>query len=497
MAKVLLLNPNKWGRGITVIWVASHAAALRAHGHEVRLFDATFYADWAENEVSYNTANQQYQPTDYDLCITFKQAPIREDLQRVIDEFDPDIVFWSALSSHIHGEGEYVSIQFGHDLMTEIQCRAVRIAGGLQVTANPAQTLQRFPGLTYAMGGETELLIRDFADRIDRGEAVHDLKGLVLRNESGKITFNPHQDLIHDLDELPPYDYSLFEDQVFFRPYNGEVVRAVDYELSRGCIYTCSYCVETVIQHYYDFDEATSRGTLIGAQNYLRHKSADRVMEEITTLHRDYGVTLFRCQDTNFLTIDRTMLNRLADLFDQADLPVQLYIETRPEGVNAASVQLLKRLRVDGVGMGIELATQGFRENNLNRFSDQDKIVRAFELLKDAKIRRTTYNVIGFPEQDEQSILDTIMFNNKLQPDNVTVAFYSPFIGTGQHLKATEDAYFADYDYDIDPQLRTLSLHNGVNRELLQFYKNAFARLAREGLGELERLKREKGLAGG
>ena len=39
----------------------------------------------------------------------------------------------------------------------------------------------------------------------------------------------------------------LFDDQVFFRPYNGKVVRAVDIELSRGCIYSCSYLDDVTI----------------------------------------------------------------------------------------------------------------------------------------------------------------------------------------------------------------------------------------------------------
>ena len=38
----LLINPNKWGRGITHIWIASHASSLKPD-HEVELFDCTFY----------------------------------------------------------------------------------------------------------------------------------------------------------------------------------------------------------------------------------------------------------------------------------------------------------------------------------------------------------------------------------------------------------------------------------------------------------------------
>ena len=46
MAKILLLNPNKWGRGITTIWVASHSSILKQSQHQVKLFDCTFYKDW-------------------------------------------------------------------------------------------------------------------------------------------------------------------------------------------------------------------------------------------------------------------------------------------------------------------------------------------------------------------------------------------------------------------------------------------------------------------
>ena len=44
--------------------------------------------------------------------------------------------------------------------------------------------------------------------------------------------------------------------------------------------------------------------------------------------------------------------------------------------------QNYKHLNVDGVGMGIELAGEHFREDELNRFSKQDSIFKAFEILK-------------------------------------------------------------------------------------------------------------------
>jgi anaerobic magnesium-protoporphyrin IX monomethyl ester cyclase len=493
MARILLLNPGRWGRGITPIWVASHAALLKAQGHEVALFDATFYSDWAQNENAYNTANLQYRPSPYESLIRYDSTPVSAALQAKLDAFQPDAVFWAALSSHIHGEGEYAAIQFGHELMSRVKSKAIKICGGLQPTAAPVQTAARFPGVDYFIGGESEFVLSQVVEALQAGRPLAGLPG-VVRREGAQVVVGPKQPIISDLDTIGHYDYTLFDDQVFLRPYIGEVVRAVDYELSRGCPFTCTYCVETVIQRYYELTETTKRGALRGADRYLRHKSASRIFAEMSGLFRDRGVTLFRCQDTNFLTIHKGTLTELAGLLENSGLPIRLYIETRPEGINPGSVSLLKRLKVDGVGMGIELSTQQFRESKLNRFSDQGAIERAFQLLREAGIRRTAYNIVGIPDQTEESVLETVEFNRKLDPDNVTVAFYSPYLGTEQQRLGTEKEYFLDYEFDLDSQLRTMTRHSVLSAPMLSFYKRNFVRLVRDGVGQLAALKQSENL---
>ena len=39
MANILLVQPNKWGRGITSIWIPSHAGILKSRNHNVKLFE--------------------------------------------------------------------------------------------------------------------------------------------------------------------------------------------------------------------------------------------------------------------------------------------------------------------------------------------------------------------------------------------------------------------------------------------------------------------------
>lgn len=491
MTKILLIQPNKWGRGITSIWIPSHAGILKSKGHKVRLFDCTFFSDWAANEIKFNTRNQQYLPTNYEKMIKFNKENIYEKLQETINRFKPDIIFWSALSSHIHGEGEYVNIQYGNTLMERISTTAVKIAGGLQPTAEPENMFKRFSNIDYFIGGESEIVLSKIADKINDGLEPQEIDGLIW-SKDGELVINRPQQIISNMDEISEYDYSLFDPQVFLRPYNGRVIKSVDYELSRGCVYACSYCVETTIQQYYGFKNTTEKGMVKNANQYLRNKSAKRVFKEIESLYERFSITLIRCQDTNFLTIDYKVLDELAELIENSGLPINFYIETRPEGINVSTIKLLKKLKVDGVGMGVEVSSENFRKNNLNRFPAQEKIIEAFSLLKDAGIKRTAYNIIGLPNETEEMILDTIKFNSILNPDNITVAFYSPYLGTNLQIESKEIGDFDSYEFDVDNQLRTVTKSLSINKELLDFYKKNFSRLVKEGLEHLDDLKKSE-----
>jgi radical SAM superfamily enzyme YgiQ (UPF0313 family) len=493
MAKILLIQPNKWGRGITSIWIPSHAAALKNAEHDVTLFDSTFYQQWTENEIEYNTENKQYLSTDYSKHIKFNQNDIFEDLQKTINSFNPNIIFWAGLSSHIHGEGEYVNIQYGHELLKKIKTDAIKIAGGLQPTAAPEIMFEKFGTVDYFLRGESEMLLVELANKISDMKNFENTDGLI-KKINGKTIVNKPQQIISDMDIIPSYDYSVFEDQVFYRAYNGKVIKAVDYEMSRGCVYVCSYCVETSIQQYYGFTETTNTGVLKNASSYLRNKSAKRVFEEIKNLYEKFGVTLIRCQDTNFLTIDSKMLNSLATLIDESKLPILLYIETRPEGINNSSIKLLKKLKVDGVGMGVEISSEEFRKTDLNRYPSQEKIIDAFRLLRNAGIKRTAYNIIGLPNETEEMLIDTIKFNQILEPDNITVAFYSPYLGTDSARKSKKMGDFNNYEFDVDNQLRTVTKSEGLGKEILEFYKNNFSKLVKEGINNLDELKKSYGL---
>ncbi len=188
------------------------------------------------------------------------------------------------------------------------------------------------------------------------------------------------------------------------------------------------------------------------------------------------------------------MLKDLAGLISRSNLDIKLYIETRPEGINPKTIKLLKKLKVDGVGTGIEVSTETFRKNSLNRYASQEKIIKAFKLLKESNIKRTAYNIIGLPKENEAMIIETIKFNQLINPDNITVAFYSPFIGTIEQIKSKDMNYFDDYEYNLDGALRSRSKSTLVSKRLLEFYKKYFIQLVIEGVDKIDQLKKKEGI---
>jgi anaerobic magnesium-protoporphyrin IX monomethyl ester cyclase len=490
--KVLFLYPNKWGRGITPIWVASHNGVLKKNEFQTDIFDCTFFSKWSDMEIDINTNNNQFKHSNYLNKIKYNENNILDSLQKKINDFEPNIIFFSAISSHIHGEGEYININYGNQLIEKISTKALIIAGGIQSTASPTEILNAMPKIDVLIMGESEIVLKNICNLLSENKSFESELGIAYR-KNNKHQINKPQKILNNLDCISPYDYSIFDDQSFLRPYNGNVVRAIDYEISRGCIYTCSYCVETIIQKYYGFNENNNNGALKNFKNYRRNKSAKIAFQEIKFLNENLGIKIFRCQDTNFLTIESKMLSELANLIKQSKLDIKLYIETRAEGINDKSIQLLKDLKVDGVGMGIELSDQKYRQKFLNRFIDENRIISAFNKLRENGINRTAYNIIGLPDQTEESIIDTIKFNIKLDPDVSSVAYYSIYKGTS--LEEVAKINFSEDDkFDMDAQIRGKIKNHKLSMKLLDFYKLNFSKLIKAKLENINQLKKKFGI---
>ena len=113
--------------------------------------------------------------------------------------------------------------------------------GGPEVSYDAADVLRRYPGVAGVMRGEGEatfLELMEYWEQQGRGDREGDLseiKGIAYRDESGEIRENPLRPVL-DLSSVP-FAYGRIGD---FKN------RIIYYESSRGCPFSCSYCLSSV-----------------------------------------------------------------------------------------------------------------------------------------------------------------------------------------------------------------------------------------------------------
>ena len=95
------------------------------------------------------------------------------------------------------------------------------------------------------------------------------------------------------------------------------------------------------------------------------------------------------------------------------------------------------------------------------------KFFKGISITKKEKIKSTAYNIIG---ETEAMIINTIEFNRELNPENVTVAYFSPSAGTLQQEKAYDEKSFNKYEFDLDSSYKTLTKSHDMSEQKLNFY---------------------------
>lgn len=465
MASILLLNTTQWGRGITPIWLASHSGILKSHGHTCNLCDFNFLECWQKDEVNYNSQNGQYLPVSYSY--SYSDLEPKTYLSSHIKKYNPDIIIWSAVSSHIHGEGEFSSFHRGYEFLDSFFedgniSKPLLVAGGIYIMGfTDGELTEQFPLVDCFLKGDSEHLLLSAADILDSGADT-------LPPSISTSSTRPA------LSSSYLYDYSIFPSQSLIRPYHGNLVKAVDYELSRGCPFSCAYCVETIIQKHYDSTETNSRSILKDLGSYFVKKNVVKAFEELLQL-KEIGVDFIRFQDTNFMSLGIGYINELSDLLKTRSVSFDMYIETRPESLNTKAVDAIRKLGVVGVGMGLETASQNKRSNSLSRYCDTTAIVKAFELLRTANISRTSYNMIGLPGETAEDLINTILLNRRLEPDDITCAFYTPYTGTPLSESTSTRSVDAS---QLDPQIECAIPHP-EGKDFYLRLKTQFAKLCK------------------
>ena len=267
--------------------------------------------------------------------------------------------------------------------------------------------------------GEGELPMLELAEKLENNEPICGIGNLWIKNTDG-IEKNKMNPLMEDLDRLPFPDFTDRDDKFVIdsgriaREYeilSGSEKRVYPIMTSRGCMYACSFCSNSILKRRYE-----------GKGNYLRRRSVGNVIDELKYAAANRQFSSIRFWDDVF-TYDARWIGDFCDQYlREIGKPFSCY--THPLRTDK---EILLRLRNAGLitaNIGIQSGSEGTSKNLFSRVQSNRDILD-FALFADKSEVTMRYDIIGDnpyeTDQDEERTAELLM----QLPYPFQVQFYS------------------------------------------------------------------------
>lgn len=471
--KTLFIYPQMFENGDIPIALTTLSAVLRDAGHTVTVFDCSHYAS-TEDTISLGQEFGMFKPTPSPPVSPPPQKDVQfieKDMVNTVAEFNPDLIGITATS------GTYLlGLELSKFIKNHFPDKKI-IFGGIHPTICPEEVI-RENSVDIICVGEGEDALKELCMAIEDKKPFNDIKNLWVKDRKNPemIYRNPFRRL-KDLNSLPVQDFTDFHPYEFYRPLDGKIYKMMNTDVSRGCIFKCSYCVNHVMQELFK-----------GCGTYHRRKTPEVAIGHIKELIDTYQFEVVRFWDEDFTSFPMSYLKEFSRLYQkEVNLPFLVYAGTRT--MTEEKIACLKDMNCITVAMAIESGNPWMRKYILNRDISDDEILEKFEIVKKSGIRVSAYNMIGLPFETREMIFDTIHLNRKVNASTSSVAPFKPYPRTRLAKIAEEfgflksiPSYTNSWQTDmaspylsseeIDGLVRTFSLYTKLPEELFPILEN-------------------------
>ncbi len=290
---------------------------------------------------------------------------------------------------------------------------------GPHASTAPAASMARAPDVDGMLVGEPEDGVMQLAG-LESAAALGSVPCLTWRAAPGAPAV-PHR--VHGTfagfagmpypawDLLSLGDYAL---PLVNKPY-------VIVETSRGCPYTCDFCVAPIHQGH-----------------KFRERPAKDLVDEMERGYREHGVEFFYLWGDT-VTLNVKSFTAFCDELIARKLPVQWFGNARADNLtDPAFVHRLRRAGCWMLALGVESESDEVRKDMVKRLERQ-KIQAAFGNMRQAGIRSFAFFIFGYPGETPDSMNQTIEYAIALDPDFANFYPAVPYPGTALYDKALRD----------------------------------------------------------
>lgn len=324
--------------------------------------------------------------------------------------------------------------------------------GGPEVSYNGKEMLQTFPGLAGIMCGEGEKTFLELMEYYETGhgvstniqthrKALGDIDGIIYReNDSSHETIcqtAAREPL--DLNEIP-FIYEHIED------FENRIVY---YESSRGCPFSCSYCLSSIDKCLRFRDIGLVQREL---QFFIEHKVPQiKFVDRTFNCRHDHAMAVW----TYIKEHDRGITN--------------FHFEVAADLLNGEEIELIRSMRPGLIQLEIGVqSTNADTVREIRRKMDLEKVERNTAAVR--KLRNVHQHldlIAGLPFEDYSSFARSFDRVYSMKPDQLQLGFLKVLKGSHMHEKAQEYGLV----YQSRPPYEVLSTKWLSYRDVIQLKK--------------------------
>jgi radical SAM superfamily enzyme YgiQ (UPF0313 family) len=275
---------------------------------------------------------------------------------------------------------------------------ALVIWGGIHPTLSPETCLKQADVICV---GEGERAFVDLITAIKDKKAYQDIENLWINN-NGHIIKNPMRALEQDLDSIPFPAYA----RQSFCFIGSNKLTGNDPALSdpilqvlpaRGCPFTCSYCVNSLLRPMYR-----------DLGRFTRRRSVDSVINEMKEVLQLPGnkKKIVEFHDENFGT-DEAWLDEFESRY-KAEIGLPFKVQYNPKLVKSETIGRLVNIGLHRVKFGIEAGTDKIRNQIFHRPGKNSEIVSLVKSISNYDVKIRYDLILDNPYDTDETLIDTI-----------------------------------------------------------------------------------------
>jgi radical SAM superfamily enzyme YgiQ (UPF0313 family) len=299
------------------------------------------------------------------------------------------------------------------------------VSFGPHASTAPRDSMQRAAAVDALLVGEPEDGLLALA-ALPSPQEFDRVPNLTFRRDGEIVPHRAHGTFSGFL-EAPYPAWDLLDLSVYNLPVVNKSYVLV--ETSRGCPYSCDFCVAPIHQGH-----------------KFREKSAKALVDEIERGYREFGLTFFYLWGDT-VTLNVKSFSAFCEELIARNLPIQWFGNARAD--NLTDPAFVKRLREAGcwmLALGIETESEETRKDMMKRLEGA-KIRAALANMRAAGIRSFAFFIMGYPGDTPASLDRTVEYAIGLDPDFANFYPAVPYPGTELYAKAKRDGLLVADDW--------------------------------------------------